>query len=71
MHRDPVAAFAAQLRVLRLDAEMTQDQLGGAAGLDAREIRRYEAGERDPGLRTVNKLARALGVTVPELLDET
>lgn len=70
MHRDPVAAFAKQLRALRLEAQMTQDQLADASGFDAREIRRYEAAERDPGIRTVNKLAAALGVTVPELLDE-
>jgi transcriptional regulator with XRE-family HTH domain len=47
---------------------MTQEALGWAAGLHQTEIARIEKGTRNPGLETIAKVARGLGVPASELL---
>ncbi len=65
---DPVDTFAANLKALRQEKALTQEALADAADMDAAEIRRLEAGKRDPGLRVVSRLARGLEVSVIQLL---
>lgn len=61
--------FGAALRTLRKEAGMSQAQLAQAAGVTARTIQYYEAGNRQPqSTAVVAKLARALGQPVTALL---
>jgi transcriptional regulator with XRE-family HTH domain len=60
-------AFAENVRVAREKAGLTQEQLAWAAGLHQTEIARIEGGRRNPGLDTVFKVARGLGVAPSEL----
>jgi transcriptional regulator with XRE-family HTH domain len=60
-------AFADNLRVAREKAGLTQEQAAWAAGLHQTEIARIESGRRNPGLDTIFKVARGLGVAPGEL----
>jgi transcriptional regulator with XRE-family HTH domain len=46
---------------------MSQADLAAAAGLDTRQIRRYEAGQQQPVLSVAVAIANALGISVGEL----
>jgi transcriptional regulator with XRE-family HTH domain len=46
---------------------MSQAELATAAGVDTRQIRRYEAGEQQPVLSVAVAIANALQITVGEL----
>ena len=48
---------------------MTQEQLAQAAGIHRVTIARYESGATSPTVRSLEKLAEALGVSVSELVD--
>ncbi len=60
-------AFAENVRAAREKAGLTQEQLAWAAGLHQTEIARIEGGRRNPGLDTIFKVARGLGVAPGEL----
>jgi transcriptional regulator with XRE-family HTH domain len=60
-------AFAENVRAARETAGLTQEQLAWAAGLHQTEIARIESGRRNPGLDTIFKVARGLGVAPGEL----
>ena len=66
--RNPCAEFGARLRELRLERELSQEQLGQLADLDRTHISSAEAGRRNVSLKTIYKLADALGVEARELL---
>lgn len=62
-----------KLQQKRLEAEMTQQQLADASGVNVRIIQYYEQGYRDiNGARvvTVKRLADALGCRIEELIEE-
>jgi transcriptional regulator with XRE-family HTH domain len=48
---------------------MSQEALGFASGLHPTEVSRLERAVREPRLRTIVRLARALGVRPGDLLD--
>ena len=58
------------IRARRAELGMSQAQLAAAAGVDARQIRRYEAGEQQPVLSVAVAIAGALGISVGELAGE-
>ncbi|MGE0706689.1 MAG: helix-turn-helix domain-containing protein [Planctomycetota bacterium] len=63
-----------RIKQLRKQAGLTQSQLAEAATTDDREITRVfvgalERGEKTPSLKTLDQLARALDVTLSQLLD--
>ena len=66
--RNSCAEFGARLKELRLERELSQEQLGQLAGLDRTYISSAEAGRRNVSLKTIYKLAGALGVEARELL---
>ncbi len=66
---DPTAQFAENLRRLRLTSGLTQEDLSDATAMGAAEISRLERGGRDPQLLTIVRLARGLGVSVTDLLE--
>ena len=55
------------LRQRRVERGMSQADLALAAGVDKRQIRRYEAGEQQPVLSVAVALANALDISVGEL----
>jgi transcriptional regulator with XRE-family HTH domain len=61
--------LGAQLRRLRLDRQMTQENLAELASLNYKYIGRIELGKADPGAEVLVRLARALAVSVGELFE--
>ena len=59
--------MAEVLRRRRAELGMSQSELAAAAGIDARQIRRYEAGEQQPVLSVAVAIAEALEISVGEL----
>jgi transcriptional regulator with XRE-family HTH domain len=60
--------FAANMRRVRLSKSMTQEKLAEYAELHKNYISSVERGERNISICNIEKIARALGVTMPELL---
>lgn len=69
MAQDVLASFAENLRRLRNDAGISQEELGSRAGIQMADISRYESGNRDARITTVARLADALGVHIVKLLE--
>ena len=59
-----------RIRRLRNSAGLTQVALAGAAGIGRVTLVRLEKGEHTPRYKTLERIARALGVDVSELLVE-
>jgi transcriptional regulator with XRE-family HTH domain len=62
-------ALGAQLRRLRLERRLSQEQLAELAGLNAKYLGRVELAKAEPGADVLVRLARALAVPVGELFD--
>lgn len=65
----PTDQFGEQLRRVRTERHLTQEQLAEASGLHRTEISLLERGKRTPILDTIVAVARGLGVSPSELLD--
>ena len=63
--------FAATLKQLRRKAGITQAELAEAIGTTQGAVAHYEMGIKAPELAKLPALAKALGVTVPELFADT
>lgn len=59
---------ANQLRKLRTDAELSQDNLAQLAGIDRKTINRIENGHFSPTLDTITRLCAVLKITPSNLL---
>jgi transcriptional regulator with XRE-family HTH domain len=57
-----------QPRKAREAAGLSQEALGHAAAFHPTEVNRIERGRRNPGLLTIIKLAKALGISAGDLL---
>jgi transcriptional regulator with XRE-family HTH domain len=66
---DTLDVFAANLRRIRLDRGFSQEELAHNASLNVTHLAKIERSEREPGVRTVSKLANALEVSAAELFD--
>jgi transcriptional regulator with XRE-family HTH domain len=66
---EPGSRFGANLRAARKGAGLSQEALAYEAEVDRAAISVYERGGREPNLRTVLKLARALRLSPVALLD--
>lgn len=55
------------IKLRRAELDMSQQQLAEKAGVDRRQVRRYEAGEQQPALNVAVLLAQALGIDLNEL----
>ncbi|HEX7125044.1 MAG TPA: helix-turn-helix transcriptional regulator [Thermodesulfobacteriota bacterium] len=62
--------FGARVRTLRLALGLSQEALGFRADLHRTYVSDIERGRRNPSLLQVLKLARALGVSVGQLVGE-
>jgi DNA-binding XRE family transcriptional regulator len=59
--------MAEVIRRRRAELGLSQADLAKAAGVDTRQIRRYEAGQQQPVLSVAVAIANALGICVSEL----
>jgi transcriptional regulator with XRE-family HTH domain len=65
---DAAVAFGNVLRRLRMDAGLTQEQLGFEADLRRTYVSILELGQQQPSLTTILKLALALKLSAQELI---
>jgi transcriptional regulator with XRE-family HTH domain len=66
-----IQRFGKQLQRLRTRRGLTQEQLAVTASLSRTFLTRLELGHHDPTLSTLVRLAKALRVSVTELLGES
>lgn len=62
--------FGKQLAKLRKAKRMSQEKLASEAGMHAVAITYIETGKRRPGLTSIYKLAKALGVQPQDLFKD-
>jgi transcriptional regulator with XRE-family HTH domain len=62
--------FGMRLKALRIAREMSQEMLARKVGVSREYVARLEAGQHDPPLSTIEKLAKALKVNVAALLEK-
>ncbi|NTW28876.1 MAG: helix-turn-helix transcriptional regulator [Coriobacteriia bacterium] len=67
---DPCVEFGIRLRRARLARELSQEQLANLAGLDRTYISSCEAGRRNATIRTIVRLAGALGIDPANLISD-
>jgi transcriptional regulator with XRE-family HTH domain len=67
--RDPQLQFAANLRRLREARGWSQERAAHESGLNPSHVAKIERGEREPGVRTIAKLSKGLGVSASELFE--
>lgn len=66
---DILQRFGERVRELRTEAEYSQEAFAEECGLDRTYMGGVERGERNLGLRNVEKIADALGVTITTLME--
>ena len=66
-----IQRFGKQLQRLRTRRGLTQEQLAETASLSRTFLTKLELGQHDPTLSTLVRLAKALRVSVTELLGES
>jgi transcriptional regulator with XRE-family HTH domain len=59
-----------RIKLARVDAEMTQEQLAEETGILQKSISRYETGQALPTLESLEKMAKALKKPFGYFLDE-
>jgi transcriptional regulator with XRE-family HTH domain len=62
-----LATLGLNVRLQREAKQLTQENLAERAGLDTTYISGIERGLRNPGIKNVAKLAKALGLSTSEL----
>ena len=68
--RDWQAIVAKNVRKLRQQRKLTQEQLAFAAAIDLTYLGGIERGRRNPSLLVMARIAEALGVPLPRLLSD-
>lgn len=64
-----VGELGTNLRNVRKQLGLTQEEVAGRCGVHPTEVSRIEAGKRDPRISTVRRLAKAVEVPPGRLLD--
>lgn len=70
MENEILKRFGDRVRTKRLEAGISQEQLGQKTGLDRTYISGIERGLRNIGLINVHKVAVALGISAASLMAE-
>lgn len=65
---DLLTRFAGNVRRLRARKKLSQKALADKVGISVSYVSMLERGQRSPPLETVEKMAKALGVTPANLL---
>ena len=63
-----VSAFGAHVRSLGLARGLSQEEVAHSAGIHVTYLSRVERGKRNPSLKNMRRIAKALGVGVGKLL---
>lgn len=58
-----------RIKKIRKSQGLTQKQLENKTGINQANIRKYESGRQNPKFETLEKIAKALGVSVLSLMD--
>ncbi|WP_265182882.1 helix-turn-helix domain-containing protein [Pseudomonas putida] len=61
--------FGKRIRLLRMSAGLSQEQLANLCDLDRTYIGGIERGERNPALKNIYRLAKALDVSLSNLFE--
>lgn len=67
--RDILKRFGARVRELRLEKGLSQEKFAAKCGLDRTYLGSVERGERNIALRNIEKISKALGKSVAELMN--
>ncbi|MBG87876.1 MAG: transcriptional regulator [Verrucomicrobiales bacterium] len=68
--QDPILRkFGGNVKKLRERKGYTQEKLGETASLDPTYVSGIERGVRNPGIKNVARIAKALGVTTSKLVE--
>ena len=68
-HADILVCFGQRVRELRKSLQLSQEAFADKCGLDRTYIGGIERGERNVALRNVEVIAKALEVTLSELME--
>lgn len=68
--QDILVRFGARVRQLRLQKGYSQEAFAAKCDLDRTYVGGIERGERNVALRNVESIAKALDMTLSELMDE-
>jgi transcriptional regulator with XRE-family HTH domain len=66
---DSLVTFAANLRRIRKERGLSQERLAHVADLNMTHVAKIERTEREPGVRTISKLAIALEISAADLFE--
>jgi transcriptional regulator with XRE-family HTH domain len=66
-HDSVLSSLGQNVRKKREKLEITQEKLAEFSGLDPTYISGIERGVRNPGIKNVAKIAKALGISTSEL----
>jgi len=70
MGMDIYDTIAKQLRLKRLQAGLTIEDLADTAGISVSFLAYLETNKKKPSLATIAKIAKALNISISELFDE-
>lgn len=65
---DIIKKFSKRVKTLRLQKDMSQSDLAKKLGVHSTYISKIERGEQNMSIQGVEKLAKAIGVSVGELM---
>ena len=68
--RDILIRFGARVRELRLEMGLSQEKFAAKCDLDRTYLGSVERGERNIALRNIEKIAKALGISLSEIMDK-
>ena len=67
--RDILKRFGARVRELRLEINLSQEKFAAKCDLDRTYLGSVERGERNIALRNIEKIAKAFGKSITELME--
>ena len=63
-----ISRLGEKIRKIRKGKKITQEKLAELAGIDPKSVIQIEGGKRNPTIKTLNQIARALGTTIEDIL---
>ena len=67
--RDILERFGSRVRELRHEMELSQEDFAAECGLDRTYLGSVERGERNIALRNIEKISKALGLSIADLMN--